>query len=38
MIPGKLCTSKDRAFYSKGGVEHECHDYKIVEGTIMMKG
>ena len=38
LIPGKLCTSKNRAFYSKGGGEHECHSYKVVRGTIMAEG
>ena len=38
LIPGKLCTSKNRAYYSKGGGEHECHEYKVVRGTIMAEG
>jgi hypothetical protein len=38
LIPGKLCTSKNKAFYSKGGREHECHNYKVVRGTIMARG
>jgi hypothetical protein len=38
LIPGKLATSKNMAFYSWGGGEHQTKDYKVVNGTIMAKG
>ena len=38
LIPGKLATSKNQAFFSYGGREHPTKDYKIVTGTIMAKG
>lgn len=37
-IPGKLATSKNMAFFSMGGKEHHCNDYRIVKGTILAKG
>ena len=38
MIPGKLATSKNQAFYSSGGIEYPTNDYKMVRGTILAKG
>jgi hypothetical protein len=38
LIPGKFCTSKNMAFYSYGGKEHETRNYKMVRGTILEKG
>ena len=38
LIPGKLATSKNMAFFSYGGKEHQTGDYKIVKGTVLAKG
>ena len=38
LIPGKLATSINQAFFSYGGIEHPTKDYKVVSGTIMAKG
>jgi hypothetical protein len=37
LIPGKLATARNRAFFSAEGKEHETHNYKMVTGTIMAK-
>ena len=38
LIPGKLCTSKNVAYYSYGLRYIEATDYKIVRGTVLAKG
>ena len=38
LIPGKLATARNQAFFSMGGREHSVSEYKVVTGTIMAKG
>jgi hypothetical protein len=38
LIPGKFWTKINMAFYSYGGKEHICKNYKMVRGTFMAKG
>lgn len=37
LIPGKLAMSKNMAFFSYGGKEHQTDDYLVVEGTMLDK-
>ena len=38
LIPGKFCTSKNCAFYSKGGGEHKANKWRVVKGKMYPKG